>query len=798
MSSLPVLVLDPGHGGAVAAGGSSPNNASGPDGALEKDLTLDLSRRVAALVQGRATVVLTRDGDRNLSLTDRARIARERDADLFVSIHFNGFADPSVDGTETWVARDASDASRRLAESVLERVVAVTGAPNRGLRESDFGVLLPARHAPRTGACLLEVAFLTNPDEARRLHDDGYRERLAQAIADAVLARLTSTPATAQAWAGPLGPAEAAIIATYTDYAGLNLRERDLAADLLGRLPADPAAVGRILDAVDWANRDDVGYHLLNQATSAQLSGVAAAPGGRPLLMRIVRELQDGITDADDQREIERVIVASSPVHARLVAEPWAGDPLLAASLAAAGATVQSIGSASGAIVYDEFTIAISAMPPGLTAEAYCAELADDLNRAVANPAFDRVNVFMRPRGAPPAIGDIVEIDIVGPENGSVVLVEAASDHFIFQTVNTPKTGVHPESGSRQFGFERDAAGDVVFYTRAASRPSLPGAGEVGMWPQNLAWTAFAEGIAAELTRRGGTSRSGSFAYWTSLPHGPTSSLGVSLGATDDARTEIAAFRARGGPGAFTPARAEVADRLEALVADPALVRQASLNLCGPAALARVWLARDPRGFVGYVISLYETGRAAIGRFDVAPGPDLRGQDYDGVAKPAMQAAGGVCPAADWIGMSALRDVSNVFLDFEGLPDETLAGLTTPAEMAEWLRATGIYSTVRDEGNWFFTRDAAHVLGLTPGPDRDVILLVNAHILGEEARLGQQTSDELLRAFPNHYVVLQAPVSQPAANTVRLLVWTFGGVQAVEVTQEVFEANYYGAIIGDV
>ena len=60
--------------------------------------------------------------------------------------------------------------------------------------------------------------------------------------------------------------------------------------------------------------------------------------------MRIVRELQNGVTDADDLREIER-IVAASPVHARLLAEPWGGDAR-SPRLAAAGATVQPIGSA--------------------------------------------------------------------------------------------------------------------------------------------------------------------------------------------------------------------------------------------------------------------------------------------------------------------------------------------------------------------------------------------------------------------------------------------------------------------
>ena len=132
MATLPVLVLDPGHGGDAAAEARARTMRVEPT-ACSRRTSRSISRAASPCsLQGRVEVVLTRDGDRNLSLSDRAAVARERDADLFVSIHFNGFADPTVDGTETWVRARPSDASRRLAETVLERVVAVTGRRTAG------------------------------------------------------------------------------------------------------------------------------------------------------------------------------------------------------------------------------------------------------------------------------------------------------------------------------------------------------------------------------------------------------------------------------------------------------------------------------------------------------------------------------------------------------------------------------------------------------------------------------------------------------------------------------------------
>jgi hypothetical protein len=197
--------LDPGHGGSRAVGGSSPNNAHGPNGLLEKNLTLDIARRVRALLSGRARVIMTRDNDTNLSLASRAHLARDHQADVFLSIHLNGFHNPQVDGTEVWVARDASARSRALAQSVLDHMMRQAPGPNRGVRERNLGVLLSERHAPRTAVCLAEVVFLTNVEEARRLEREEYRQCLAEAIAQAINVNLRGTGSAAQSMAAAIG-----------------------------------------------------------------------------------------------------------------------------------------------------------------------------------------------------------------------------------------------------------------------------------------------------------------------------------------------------------------------------------------------------------------------------------------------------------------------------------------------------------------------------------------------------------------------------------------------------------------
>ncbi|MBK7616740.1 MAG: N-acetylmuramoyl-L-alanine amidase [Burkholderiales bacterium] len=206
--SKPVVVIDPGHGGRAKVGGSSPNNAVGPNGLLEKDLTLDIAERVKPLIASVAEVNLTRERDVNLGLADRAKAARDAHAALFLSVHLNGWNDAAVDGTEAWVARSANQRSRDFAAKLLAKLAKATQVKNRGVQQSDFGVLLPDRHDPGTAACLAEIAFLTNPAQAKLLASDAYKQKIAEALAAAIIEQLkadATTTTRAQEWSGALG-----------------------------------------------------------------------------------------------------------------------------------------------------------------------------------------------------------------------------------------------------------------------------------------------------------------------------------------------------------------------------------------------------------------------------------------------------------------------------------------------------------------------------------------------------------------------------------------------------------------
>ncbi|MFO1435660.1 MAG: N-acetylmuramoyl-L-alanine amidase [Gammaproteobacteria bacterium] len=122
---MATVVLDPGHGGTEKVGGSSPNNATGPCGLQEKTVTLAVALAARDALQGEGvTVLLTRDRDVNLGLAARATVAKRAQAAAFVSIHFNGWTDPTVQGTEVYHDTHATPASRTLAKMLL-------GSPRR-------------------------------------------------------------------------------------------------------------------------------------------------------------------------------------------------------------------------------------------------------------------------------------------------------------------------------------------------------------------------------------------------------------------------------------------------------------------------------------------------------------------------------------------------------------------------------------------------------------------------------------------------------------------------------------------
>ncbi|MEO6365299.1 MAG: N-acetylmuramoyl-L-alanine amidase [Luteimonas sp.] len=183
---MPTIVIDPGHGGSRRSGGSSPNNATGARGTLEKNLALDIALRLETLLRDAGfDAVLTRDTDVNRGLATRAHVARDRKAAVFLSLHFNGF-DGRAQGTETYIHATAGPRSRELALLVQSAVRGTTGLTDRGVRRASFGVLNPSQHDRQTAACLVEISFLDVPAEETRLRTAAYRQAIASALLDAI------------------------------------------------------------------------------------------------------------------------------------------------------------------------------------------------------------------------------------------------------------------------------------------------------------------------------------------------------------------------------------------------------------------------------------------------------------------------------------------------------------------------------------------------------------------------------------------------------------------------------------
>ena len=204
---------------------------------------------------------------------------------------------------------------------------------------------------------------------------------------------------------------------------------------------------------------------------------------------------------------------------ARLRAGDWTANAQIAAANDAS-CKFQPLISGNGTYVYDEYSVIISKMPSNLTAEAYLLEIARDPNGAISEGLFNSINVFTKRTKTDPKIGDIYDIDIVGPDNGSIVLValspgfgiSSGDSWFDIQTVSCDKYGSHPESGAREFGLEYVPEG-IKYYTRGVSSPNNAMVGAVGALPQITGWVAMMAGICGTIRRRGGTPKDGS-ARW--------------------------------------------------------------------------------------------------------------------------------------------------------------------------------------------------------------------------------------------------------------------------------------------
>lgn len=179
-----IVCIDPGHGqpwpGAVYAN------------ILESDFVLNIAEKLAAEIQKRDYIVArTRHAKEalfdskdklNQDLLMRTRIANIFNADIFISIHFNAFQNHRASGIETWHFYQSSK-GKRLAENIQSQLVANFQMRDRGVKETSKFVVLKKTIMP---AILIELGFITSPDDRKILTSADYPELAARAIADGI------------------------------------------------------------------------------------------------------------------------------------------------------------------------------------------------------------------------------------------------------------------------------------------------------------------------------------------------------------------------------------------------------------------------------------------------------------------------------------------------------------------------------------------------------------------------------------------------------------------------------------
>jgi N-acetylmuramoyl-L-alanine amidase len=216
-TALQTIVIDPGHGGEDIG-------VRGAEGVEEKQVTLDVARRLRGLIETRlgVRVLMTREDDRALGLDERAAVANNSKADLFLSLHANAAPVPAVAGAEVFhlrLDREAEEVRRSTEAEAIELPV-LGGATRRldvirwdlaqsvhveasavlaGVLEESLRAQVPMGPRPRQEAplrvlmganmpaALVEIAYLTNPDQESRARSDAFQNAVAQAIFDAIV-----------------------------------------------------------------------------------------------------------------------------------------------------------------------------------------------------------------------------------------------------------------------------------------------------------------------------------------------------------------------------------------------------------------------------------------------------------------------------------------------------------------------------------------------------------------------------------------------------------------------------------
>jgi len=231
------IVIDAGHGG-------EDPGARGRGGTLEKHITLSIAQKLKERIDNEPNMraVLTRDGDFFIPLHMRVEKARRVRADLFLSIHADAFVKPSANGSSVfalsergatsvaarWLAKQENDAdliggvnlgikdpylkqtlldlsqtasindSLKLGKAVLQEMGGINRLHKNYVEQAGFAVL----KAPDIPSILIETAFISNPDEERKLRDPAHQNRMADAILTGIKRYFSKNP--------PLAPAQVA------------------------------------------------------------------------------------------------------------------------------------------------------------------------------------------------------------------------------------------------------------------------------------------------------------------------------------------------------------------------------------------------------------------------------------------------------------------------------------------------------------------------------------------------------------------------------------------------------------
>ena len=173
-----LIVVDPGHGG------EDRGVCYFPQDLIEKEINLDVARRLVARLQAEgARVILTREEDAFISLDERAAAANEAGADLFLSVHTNRIpGHPECYGAQTFY-HPSSGEGKRLAELVQEELLKIDSENYRSALPGDYRVL----RLSRMPGAIVEIGFLTNERDRGLVATEAYRERVAAAVVRGVI-----------------------------------------------------------------------------------------------------------------------------------------------------------------------------------------------------------------------------------------------------------------------------------------------------------------------------------------------------------------------------------------------------------------------------------------------------------------------------------------------------------------------------------------------------------------------------------------------------------------------------------